>query len=104
MDKSKAAMEIVKEFFPWFHMGCLNMHGLRQFTRLKMHIYIYVEDSSLSVVVPSSLAIDSQHSFRTKGIANLAIQRKIQKTKSSTSVPQESQTTHNICFQVMLPH
>ena len=53
------------------------MHGLRQFSRLKMHIYIYiyiciyiyVEDSSLSVVVPSSLAIDSQHAFRTKGIA-----------------------------------
>jgi hypothetical protein len=38
--------------------------------------YIYVEDSSLSVVVPSSLAIDSQLSFRTSGIINLAIKCK----------------------------
>jgi hypothetical protein len=58
------------------------MHGLCQFTILKVHIYIYiyiyiyVEDSSISVVVPSSLATDSQLSFKTLGIANLAIQCK----------------------------
>jgi len=57
------------------------MHGLCQFTILKMHIYIYVEDSSLSVVLPSSLANDSQHSFRASGIINLAIQCKIPEDK-----------------------
>jgi len=53
---------------PLKHAWIMSVHYIK-------NAYIYVEDSSLSVV-PSSLAIDSQHSFRTSGISNLAIQCK----------------------------
>lgn len=113
MDKSKAAIKIhkhllntislAKGFCPWFHMGCLNMHGLCQFTILKMHIYMLRTQVFRLLCRVAWLLILNIPSEQRESLT-LLFGVKTHKTKSSTSMPQESQITHNICFQGMLPH
>lgn len=117
MDKSKAATKIhksllntiplAKGFWPWFYMGCWNMHGLCQFIILIIHIYIYMLRTQVFrllcwVTLLLILNIPSEH----QKFLTLQFSVQTQKTQilniNATGISSHTTSVFRACYHTMI--